>query len=89
MTSSLGNLPSATIGQPENALGYKRGLYEPIHGSAADIAGAGIANPIGTILSAAMILQHSEGLEEDAIRLEKAVYEMLENGCWTVDLPGE
>ncbi len=67
LTGSLGMLPSASL----NA--EKRGLYEPIHGSAPDIAGQGIANPCGTILSAAMLLRHSLGLETEAQAIEQAV----------------
>ena len=62
LTGSLGNLPSASLGESTNTLGKPRGMYEPIHGSAPDIAGQGIANPIGTILSAALLLRHSLGL---------------------------
>lgn len=64
----------------------RRGLYEPIHGSAPDIAGRGIANPIGTILSVAMMLRHSFGLEQEARAVEQAVYETIEEGCVTVDI---
>jgi 3-isopropylmalate dehydrogenase len=67
LTGSLGLLPSASLGEG------KLGLYEPIHGSAPDIAGKGIANPLGTILSAAMLLRHSLHLEEDARTIEDAV----------------
>src|SRR5690606_8980527 len=63
---SLGVLPSASLGQG------KRGVYEPIHGSAPDIAGQGVANPVGTILSAAMLLRHSLGLEHEAAVVEHA-----------------
>ena len=64
----------------------RRGLYEPIHGSAPDIAGRGIANPIGTILSVAMMLRHSFGLEEEARAVEQAVSEAIETGQVTVDI---
>ena len=67
LAGSLGLLPSASLGEGT------RGLYEPIHGSAPDIAGKGIANPIGTILSAAMLLRHSLGLEAEARAIERAV----------------
>jgi 3-isopropylmalate dehydrogenase len=85
LTGSLGMLPSASL----NA--EKRGLYEPIHGSAPDIAGRGIANPCGTILSAAMLLRHSLGLEAEARAIESAVIASVENGCRTADiaLPGK
>ena len=64
----------------------RRGLYEPIHGSAPDIAGRGIANPIGTILSVAMMLRHSFGLEQEARAVEQAVSETIEDGNVTVDI---
>jgi 3-isopropylmalate dehydrogenase len=85
LTGSLGMLPSASL----NA--EKRGLYEPIHGSAPDIAGRGIANPCGTILSAAMLLRHSLGLEAEARAIEHAVMAAVEGGCRTADiaLPGK
>jgi 3-isopropylmalate dehydrogenase len=91
LSGSMGNLPSASLGAQENRLGGRLGLYEPIHGSAPDIAGRGIANPVGTILSAAMMLRHSLGLEAEAQTLEAAVYAALANGARTPDLarPGE
>jgi 3-isopropylmalate dehydrogenase len=64
----------------------KRGLYEPIHGSAPDIAGKGIANPVGTILSAALLLRHSLGLEAEARAVERAVATALEQGLRTADI---
>jgi len=86
LTGSVGNLPSASLGAQANRAGLRRGLYEPIHGSAPDIAGRGIANPIGTILSAAMLLRHSLGLEKEAEVVEGAVSEVLEGGYRTIDL---
>lgn len=86
LTGSLGNLPSASIGSEVNTLGYPRGIYEPIHGSAPDIAGKGIANPIGTILSAAMLLRHSLGLETEARVIEDAVDAVLKDDYRTADL---
>ena len=77
---SLGLLPSASLGEG------KLGLYEPIHGSAPDIAGLGIANPTGTILSAAMLLRHSLGLTEEADAVEAATYWVLDSGRGTKDL---
>ena len=65
------------------------GLYEPIHGSAPDIAGKGVANPIGTILSAAMLLRHSLGWDEQALVVERAVRDALADGARTPDLGGE
>ena len=65
------------------------GVYEPIHGSAPDIAGKGIANPLGAILSAAMLLRHSLKLETEAKAVEKAVEASIEAGAKTADLGGE
>jgi len=65
------------------------GLYEPIHGSAPDIAGRGVANPTGAILSAALLLRHSLGLEAEATAVEAAVAEVLANGPYTRDLGGD
>jgi 3-isopropylmalate dehydrogenase len=64
------------------------GLYEPIHGSAPDIAGQGIANPLGTVLSAAMLLRHSLGLETEAQAVEAAVAKVLDQGVLCKDLGG-
>jgi 3-isopropylmalate dehydrogenase len=86
LSGSMGNLPSASLGDVKNKHGYPRGLYEPIHGSAPDIAGKGIANPIGTILSLAMLLRHSLGLELEAQMLENAVYQVLADGYRTADI---
>lgn len=85
LAGSLGMLPSASLGEG------KFGVYEPIHGSAPDIAGKGIANPTGTILSAAMLLRHSLGLESEARTIEDAVQTALERGARTGDIaaPGE
>jgi 3-isopropylmalate dehydrogenase len=83
LTGSLGMLPSASLG--EGTLG----LYEPIHGSAPDIAGKGIANPLGTILSAAMLLRHSLKLDAEAQAVERAVERALARGARTRDLGGE
>jgi 3-isopropylmalate dehydrogenase len=86
LSGSMGNLPSASLGDATNVQGYPRGLYEPIHGSAPDIAGKGIANPIGTILSLAMLLRHSLGLETEAQTIEQAVHEVLAAGFRTADI---
>ena len=83
LAGSMGMLPSASLG--EGSLG----LYEPIHGSAPDIAGKGIANPTGTILSAAMLLRHSLGLEADAASIERAVEDAISAGARTLDLGGK
>ena len=82
LAGSMGMLPSASIG----AAGP--GLYEPIHGSAPDIAGKGIANPIGAVLSAAMLLRHSLKLEAEAKAVETAVHRTVADGCRTADLGG-
>jgi 3-isopropylmalate dehydrogenase len=79
ITGSLGMLPSATIGGAVN-------LYEPIHGSAPDIAGKGLANPLGAILTGALVLRHSAGLEAEAVAIETAVRKVLEAGFRTPDL---
>lgn len=86
LSGSMGNLPSASLGEQRNRHGLARGLYEPIHGSAPDIAGQGIANPIGTILSVALLLRHSLGLELEARTIEQAVDRALSSGHRTVDL---
>ncbi len=83
LTGSLGVLPSASLGATT------LGLYEPIHGSAPDIAGKGIANPVGTILSAAMLLRHSLGLETEAACIEAAVTKVIQRGDRTGDLGGK
>jgi 3-isopropylmalate dehydrogenase len=80
LAGSLGMLPSASLGEG------KIGLYEPIHGSAPDIAGKGIVNPIATLLSTAMMLRHSLDLEEEARAIEDAVATVLATGMRTADL---
>jgi len=82
LAGSMGLLPSASLGEKGP------GLYEPIHGSAPDIAGKGIANPIGAILSAALLLRYSLHLEAEAASIEQAVDRTLSEGCWTADLGG-
>ncbi len=89
LTGSMGNLPSASLGATVNRHGFPRGLFEPIHGSAPDIAGQGIANPIGTILSLALLLRHSLGLEVEARAVEQAVADTLAAGHRTRDLAPE
>jgi 3-isopropylmalate dehydrogenase len=79
----MGMLPSASVGESGP------GLYEPIHGSAPDIAGRGIANPVGTILSTAMLLRHSLKLESEAACIEQAVEETITAGARTSDLGGK
>lgn len=80
LPGSLGLLPSASLGEAPP------GLYEPIHGSAPDIAGRGIANPLATILAAAMALRHSLGLEAEALAVEQAVDAVLDDGLRTADI---
>ncbi|MDE5770036.1 MAG: 3-isopropylmalate dehydrogenase [Ruminococcus sp.] len=82
ITGSIGMLASASLGAGT------RGMYEPIHGSAPDIAGQNKANPIATILSGAMMLRYSFGLSEEADAIEKAVDKVLNDGCRTADLMG-
>ena len=91
LAGSMGMLPSASLAAPTSGSGKEAkvmGLYEPIHGSAPDIAGKGIANPIGTILSAAMMLRHSFRLETEAASIENAVDAAITAGCRTTDLGG-
>ena len=87
LTGSLGMLPSATLGAPD-AGGRRLALYEPIHGSAPDIAGKGVANPLGQILSFAMLLRYSFGMEEDAALIERACTNVLASGLRTADIMG-
>jgi 3-isopropylmalate dehydrogenase len=83
LAGSMGMLPSASLGDSV------RGLYEPIHGSAPDIAGRGIANPCGAIASAAMLLRHSLGLEDEAAAVEKAIDDAIAGGARTADIAGD
>jgi 3-isopropylmalate dehydrogenase len=80
LTGSIGMLPSASLGND------KKGLYEPVHGSAPDIAGKDIANPLASILSVAMMLRYSFDLEEHALRIERAVRDVLRQGYRTADI---
>ena len=80
LAGSLGMLPSASLGDS------RRGLYEPIHGSAPDIAGMGIANPCGAIASAALLLRHSLGLEREAAAVEDAIAAAISGGARTADI---
>jgi 3-isopropylmalate dehydrogenase len=82
LTGSIGMLPSASLGHG------KKGLYEPVHGSAPDIAGKNVANPLAAILSAAMMLRHTFALEDAAGRVESAVRSALASGMRTADLAG-
>lgn len=83
LAGSMGLLPSASLGAPD-----RPGLYEPIHGSAPDIAGQGVANPIGAILSAAMMMRHSFNLEDEARVIEKGVDAAITQGIRTRDIGG-
>jgi 3-isopropylmalate dehydrogenase len=90
LTGSMGMLASASLGAlGEDGLGL--GMYEPIHGSAPDIAGQGIANPLAMVLTTAMLLRHSCGLEEEAQAVERAVMDVIDAGLRTADIaaPGE
>jgi 3-isopropylmalate dehydrogenase len=82
LSGSIGMMPSASLGEGT------RGLYEPVHGSAPDIAGKGIANPYGAIASVALLLRHSLGLEDAARAVESAVSAAIDAGALTADLGG-
>ena len=86
LTGSLGMLPSASLGAPDKASGKRKALYEPVHGSAPDIAGKGIANPIAMLASFAMALRYSFGMIELADRLEAAIANVLDDGLRTGDI---
>jgi len=83
LTGSIGMLPSASLGAPGEP-----GMFEPVHGSAPDIAGRGVANPLAMFLSGAMMLRHGFGFENEAAALESAVDHALEDGLRTHDLGG-
>jgi 3-isopropylmalate dehydrogenase len=89
ITGSIGMLPSASLGSDGAASGGGPGLFEPVHGSAPDIAGKGIANPLAMFLSAAMMLRHGLGLASEATAVESAVDRALAAGLRTPDLGGE
>ena len=88
LAGSIGLLPSASLGASVLRDGRQAtlGIYEPIHGSAPDIAGKGLANPVGTIASTAMLLRYSLGLETEALAVEHAVHHALANGALTADI---
>jgi 3-isopropylmalate dehydrogenase len=86
LTGSLGMLPSASLGAPDAKTGKRKALYEPVHGSAPDIAGKGIANPIAMIASFAMCLRYSFNMVTEADRLEKAIANVLDQGIRTGDI---
>ncbi|MFQ5775798.1 MAG: 3-isopropylmalate dehydrogenase [Kiloniellaceae bacterium] len=85
LTGSLGMLPSASLGDPD-ATGRRRALYEPVHGTAPDIAGQGVANPLACLLSFAMMLRYSFDLDEEADLVETAVKTVLADGTRTADI---
>ena len=89
LTGSIGMLPSASLGQRVNKVGLPIGMYEPIHGSAPDIAGKDIANPIATILSVAMMLRFSFNLTKEADDIERSVENVLNKGYRTTDIKQE
>jgi 3-isopropylmalate dehydrogenase len=84
----MGLLPSASLGEELNSGGYRIGLYEPIHGSAPDLAGRDEANPLAAILSAAMLLEHSLGMRSEAELIAQAVEGVIHAGHRTRDLGG-
>jgi 3-isopropylmalate dehydrogenase len=86
LTGSLGMLPSASLGSPDPKTGTRKALYEPVHGSAPDIAGKGIANPIAMIASFAMCLRYSFNMIAEADRLEGAIAAILDDGYRTADI---
>ena len=86
LTGSLGMLPSASLGAPDGKTGKRKAMYEPVHGSAPDIAGKGIANPIAMMASFAMCLRYSFNMIAEADRLEKAIADTLDNGIRTSDI---
>ena len=90
LTGSLGMLPSASLGTPDRS-GRRRGFYEPVHGTAPDIAGQGIANPLASVLSFSMMLRYSFDLKDEAELLDKAVESVLSAGLRTADImqPGK
>lgn len=86
LTGSLGMLPSASLGAPDATTGKRKALYEPVHGSAPDIAGSGKANPIAMIASFAMCLRYSFDLLEEAVLVERAIADVLDMGYRTMDI---
>jgi 3-isopropylmalate dehydrogenase len=86
LTGSLGMLPSASLGAPDAKTGKRKALYEPVHGSAPDIAGKGIANPIAMLASFGMALRYSFGMGETADRLDRAIAAVLDKGLRTADI---
>ena len=85
LTGSLGMLPSASLG-PVAENGSRAAMYEPVHGSAPDIAGLGKANPLAMIMSFAMMLKYSFNMQEDSVLVENAVQAVLSKGLRTADI---
>src|SRR4029453_3219612 len=86
LTGSIGMLPSASLGAPDAKTGKRKALYEPVHGSAPDIAGKGLANPIAAIASYGMALRYSYGLVKEADLIDKAISGALSRGPRTADI---
>jgi 3-isopropylmalate dehydrogenase len=86
LTGSLGMLPSASLGDVDPKTNTRKALYEPVHGSAPDIAGKGLANPIAMIASFGMALRYSFNLGEDADRIDAAIAATLDRGLRTADI---
>ena len=86
LTGSIGMLPSASLGAPDPKTGKRKALYEPVHGSAPDIAGKGLANPIAAITSYGMALRYSYGLTKEADLIDKAIAGALSRGLRTPDI---
>jgi 3-isopropylmalate dehydrogenase len=89
LTGSIGMLPSASLGSPDPKTGKRKPLYEPVHGSAPDIAGQGIANPIAMLASFGMCLRYSFNMIEEADRLDQAIASVLDAGLRTKDIMSE
>ena len=86
LTGSIGMLPSASLGAPDAKTGARKALYEPVHGSAPDIAGKGLANPIAAIASYGMALRYSYGLAKEADLIDRAIAGTLAQGYRTGDI---
>jgi 3-isopropylmalate dehydrogenase len=89
LTGSIGMLPSASLGAPDAKTGARKALYEPVHGSAPDIAGKGVANPIAMIASFGMALRYSFGLGKEADLIDAAIAAALAKGLRTADIKSE
>jgi 3-isopropylmalate dehydrogenase len=89
LTGSIGMLPSASLGAPDPKTGKRKALYEPVHGSAPDIAGKGIANPIAMLASFGMCLRYSFNMIEEADRLDQAIASVLDSGLRTKDIASD